>query len=212
MGGSGLPPEYGNAGEGALLDVLKADATNSGRNPAVVGLWSVIMRLERRGNAMQKEIVPALIGAIATLCATAIPLGVNAFMNRRAQHLSVRRDALLGRWEGQGCDYYVEDPTKLKVPFNAVMTFTSVEHTVKANAVLSEVESLEPDKLCLFGMFYNDDYLQLSYYNENFTRKQLGVVVLGLTSDGSTIKGYYTGFSPRRETIVAGTIVLNRKA
>jgi hypothetical protein len=99
------------------------------------------------------------------------------------------------------------------MPFSVVMTYTAVGHTVKAHAVLTGPDSAQPtDKITLFGMFYNDDYLQLSYYNENLARKQLGVVVLGLTPDGATLKGYYTGFSARRASIVAGTIALNKKA
>jgi len=162
---------------------------------------------------MQKEILAAIVGATATLLATTIPLAVTAIANRRAKHLSARRNVLLGRWEGQGSDYYVEDSGQPQnLPFSAVMTYTAVGHTVKAHAVLTAPNSMQtPDKINLFGMFYNDDYLQLSYYNENFARKQLGVVVLGLTPDGATLKGYYTGFSPRRASIVAGTIALNKK-
>ncbi|MGC2744538.1 MAG: hypothetical protein WA672_15285 [Candidatus Angelobacter sp.] len=90
------------------------------------------------------------------------------------------------------------------------MTFDSVGPTVKAHATLSGGSEIN-DELSLFGMFYNDDYLQLSYYNTNLVRKQLGVVVVRLGPDGLTLSGYYTGFSPRRETIVAGTIQLLKK-
>jgi hypothetical protein len=109
---------------------------------------------------------------------------------------------------------YVEDSAQAQnMPFSVVMTYTAVGHTVKAHAALTFADSAHPtDKITLFGMFYNDDYLQLSYHNENLMRKQLGVVVLGLTPDGAALKGYYTGFSPRRATIVAGTISLNKKA
>jgi len=146
------------------------------------------------------------------LLAAAVPFALTAFADRRAKHLSARRSVLLGRWEGEGSDYYVEDSRKPKVTFRVVMTFTTVGHTVKGNAALHIPDLGEADdKLFLFGMFYNDDYLQLSYYNENLARKQLGVVVLGITPDGDALKGYYTGFSPRRETIVAGTIALAKK-
>ena len=161
---------------------------------------------------MPNEIAAAMIGAGATILAAGMPLSWTAFSNRRARHLSARRDALLGRWEGKGSDYYVEDSHKPQVTFTAVMTFTAVGHTVKADSVLRVPSPAEKDEICLFGMFYNDDYLQLSYYNKNLVRKQLGVVVLRLTPDGSTLRGYYTGFSPRRETIVAGTIVLEKRA
>ena len=100
----------------------------------------------------------------------------------------------------------MEDPTERRLTFDAVMTFSSVLRTVKANALLQGFGSAEEDSISLFGMFYNDDYLQLSYYNKNLARKQLGVVVLGLDARGTTLKGYYTGFSPRRNTIVSGTI------
>jgi hypothetical protein len=94
--------------------------------------------------------------------------------------------------------------------FSAVMTFDAVGPSVKARAILTYTDG-QADQISLFGMFYNDDYLQLSYYNKNLALKQLGVVVLRLHPDGSSLSGYYTGFSPRRETIVAGTIKLLKK-
>ena len=159
---------------------------------------------------MPPDIASALIGAGATLCATTIPLAVRSYSERRSRHLSARRDALLGRWEGTAEDYYVEDSRKPKMDFKAVMTFDGVGPTVKARATLTYADG-QVDEISLFGMFYNDDYLQLSYYNKDLARKQLGVVVLRLDPNGSTLRGYYTGFSPRRETIVAGTIQLLKK-
>jgi hypothetical protein len=160
---------------------------------------------------MANEIAAAMIGAGATLVATAVPLAWRAVANRRATHLSARRDTLLGLWEGKATDYYVEDSRKPLTTFDAVMTFKAVGHAVKADAVLRGVEQGERDEIGLSGMFYNEDYLQLFYHNKNLVRKQLGVVVLGLSPNGSTLRGFYTGFSPRRETIVAGTIVLEKK-
>lgn len=159
---------------------------------------------------MPPDIASALIGAGATICAAAIPLAVRSYNERRSKYLSPRRGALLGRWEGKGADYYIEDSRKAKLDFGTVMTFDSVGPTVKAHATLSGGSEIN-DELSLFGMFYNDDYLQLSYYNTNLVRKQLGVVVVRLGPDGLTLSGYYTGFSPRRETIVAGTIQLLKK-
>jgi hypothetical protein len=160
---------------------------------------------------MANEVAAAFVGAGATISAAAIPLIWNGIAKRRAVHLSKRRNALLGRWEGEGTDYYVEDPRRPLVKFVAAMTFTAVGHTVKASASI-RANATEEDELSLLGLFYNDDYLQLSYFNKNFARKQLGVVVLGLQSSGTELRGYYTGFSPRRETIVAGTIWAKRRA
>jgi len=167
-------------------------------------------KLTNFGEIMPNEIISALIGAGATLCATTIPLAVKSYSERRSKHLSARRHALLDRWEGTAEDYYVEDSQKTKMGFAAVITFDAVGPTVKAHAVLTYDDG-QADQISLVGMFYNDDYLQLSYYNKNLALKQLGVVVLRLDPDGSTLSGYYTGFSPRRQTIVAGTIKLLKK-
>jgi hypothetical protein len=155
----------------------------------------------------------AFVGAGGAILGATIPLVWNAVANRRSKYLSVRRSALLGKWKGEGKDYYVEDTSKGLAAFTAEMTFTSVGHIVKAEAMIADKPpSTKPlDELALFGMFYNDDYLQLSYHNKNLVRKQLGVVVLGLTPDGSVLRGYYSAFSPTRETIVAGTISLTKE-
>jgi hypothetical protein len=148
---------------------------------------------------MQKEIVAAIIGAGGGILAAVLPLTWTALAKRRGIHLSDRRGALLGRWEGQGTDNYVEDSRKPLFKFELIMDFQEAGRTIKADAVLS-------------GVFYNEDYLQLSYYNKNLARKQLGVAVLRLGPDGNTLSGYYSGFSPIRETIVAGSILMEKKA
>ena len=161
---------------------------------------------------MANEVVAAFIGAGATVAAAGIPIVWNTILTRQAQHLSARRAVLLGTWEGQARDYYVEDTTKPLSGFSARMTFTAVGRTVKAEALIQNIDIDDAsDDLTLFGMFYNNDYLQLSYYNKNLARKQLGVVVLGLAPDGKTLRGSYTGYSPRRETIIAGTISVSKK-
>jgi hypothetical protein len=160
---------------------------------------------------MSKEIGAAIVTACATIVAASIPIAWLAVQKYFTSPLSARRDALLGRWEGQGADYYVEDSREEPLTFSVVITFTAVGRRVKANAVVGDGDSANDDTLILLGTFYNDDYLQLSYYNKNFATKQLGVAVLGLSPNGLGLKGYYSGFSPRRRTIIAGTIVLQRK-
>src|SRR5689334_1785934 len=134
---------------------------------------------------MTKEIAVALVGAGATIVGAAIPVAWNTLANRRSQHDPdpALKDALLGTWEGEGNDYFVENSEKGLRNFAVVMSFTTAGRTVKAGAILQETGLQEKDEVCLFGMFYNDTYLQLSYYSKNSARKQLGVVVLGLGPD-----------------------------
>jgi hypothetical protein len=160
---------------------------------------------------MSSVITVALIGAAATLLAAALPPTLSALSNRRSRHLSARRDAFLGRWEGTGTDFYVEDSSKPKITFALTVTFTSVGRTVKADGVLQGAGSAVGDELSLSGTFYNDDYVQLSFYNKSLARKQLGVVVVGLSPDGLTQRGYYAGFSSERATIVAGEVSLKKQ-
>jgi hypothetical protein len=156
------------------------------------------------------NIIGSLIGAAGGIVAGALPFAMTAFSNRRARHLSARREAFLGRWEGTASDFYVEDASKPKASFMLTVTFTSVGRTVKADGVLQLLGSANGDELTLSGTFYNDDYVQLSFANKSFAKKQLGVVVVGLSPDGSCQRGYYTGFSPERATIVAGAVSLRR--
>lgn len=160
---------------------------------------------------MSHEIAVAMIGATTTIFAAALPPAFSALSNRRSRHLSARRDAFLGRWEGTGTDFYVEDSSKPKTTFTLTVTFTAVGRTVKADGVLRQASSSKGDDLSLSGTFYNDDYVQLSFYNKSLVKKQLGVVVVGLSPDGMIQRGYYTGFSPERSTIIAGAVSLERK-
>ena len=155
----------------------------------------------------------AMIGAAATIIGALIPVLYGAIKDWKGKHLSGRRTALSGRWEGKGKDFYVEG-SEVFLSFRLVMIFTSTGRNVNADAELSGTWNggETTDKLVARGEFYNDDYLQLSYWNVNLTKKHLGVIVLGLLPDGETLRGSYTGFSPRRNSIIAGTVELCRKA
>ena|SRR6266850_6653782 len=161
---------------------------------------------------MANDIPAALIGAMGGMAAAAVPFALKALANRRGRYLSPRGDSLLARWEGAGRDYYVEDESKTRLTFDAVMTFTSLSRLVKGEAVIRDPKAPnQEDHLVLSGTFFDDDYLQLSYYNKTFIKKQLGVLVLRLGPNGDVLRGYYTGFSPRRGTIVSGMVELKRK-
>ncbi len=162
--------------------------------------------------SMPSQLVTELFSGVgAAFVGAVVPLAWTALSNRRTQHLSARRDAFLGRWEGEGSDFYIEDSSKRKVRFTLTLTFTAVGRTVKANGVLQEADSSDPDELLFSGRFYNDDYVQLSYSNKTLARKQLGVVVAGLSPDGLTQTGYYAGFSSGRATVVAGEVCLKKR-
>ena len=160
---------------------------------------------------MAYELTTALIGGGAAIVGAALPLAWTAITEALANPKSSRRFALLGRWEGRGVDVYIEDPVKPKFEFDFVFTFTSVGNTVKASATVKGSAG-QLDQLSLVGKFYNEDYLQLSYSNENLTKKQLGVLVLRLGSGGTSLSGFFTGFSPRRETIIGGTFSAEKRA
>jgi hypothetical protein len=154
-----------------------------------------------------KEFVTAIAGAVATVLAAVIPPLWKAIQKRRVTHLSERRGKLLGRWEGHGGEYYVEDPRQKPSTFSVIMTFTSAEYNVNANAIL-RAPGAPDDEVRLKGVFYDDDYLQLSYRNSS--KKQMGVVVLGLNGQSDGLEGYYAGYSPSRATIVAGKLSLRK--
>ncbi|MGA2351742.1 MAG: hypothetical protein ABSF70_15010 [Terracidiphilus sp.] len=162
---------------------------------------------------MSSDFLIKLIEAVCVAAVTAaVPPAFTALSNRRTQHLSARRDAFLGRWEGEGSDFYIKDSSQPKTTFTLSLTFTSVGRTIKADGILQEAGAATPDQLSFSGTFYNDDYIQLSYANKSLARKQLGVVVAGLSPDGLTQTGYYAGFSSGRAAVVAGEITIKKKA
>lgn len=153
---------------------------------------------------MANEIISALIGAGATVLAAAIPKISEIF-----RPLPTRQRNLMGTWEGTAAESYVESgEPAMKV--TATLTFTKVSHSLKAEAILSDA-STEIQKMSVIGTFH-ENYLQLSYRDKSNTRRQLGVGILYLTAQGNILRGYYTGFSPLRETMVAGTVILQKKS
>jgi hypothetical protein len=160
---------------------------------------------------MSSAIAVAMIGAAGVILAAALPVVISAIIEYRSKYLSSRRKAFLGRWEGEGSDFYVEDPSKPRKRITLTITFTAVKRTVKAHGVLRGAGSTEGDELSLRGIFYNENYVQLSWHNKRPEKIQMGVVVVGLSPDGLIQRGYYAGFSPERATIVAGAVRLEKK-
>jgi hypothetical protein len=159
------------------------------------------------------EIEAALIGAGAALLAPGVPYALKRLGEIRPNPTRAR--ALLGRWKGTGADNYVENEGKGKLEFEMVVRFTKVGRRIVATAILEPAnDSVRGSQhLNFLGTFFEfeADYLQLSYAHAGAARKQMGVVMLRLSADGTKLTGNYAGFSPSRETIVAGRLTLHKE-
>ena len=119
-----------------------------------------------------------------------------------------RRKQLAGNWTGTGGDIYVANGARV-LTFTLSMTLKVRSTSVEGSAQLSAASG-DREKLTLSGGFYNDRFLRLNYHNEK--KDQLGVIFLEFGANSDVLKGSYSGFSPRRSTIVCGTVELVRPA
>lgn len=119
-----------------------------------------------------------------------------------------RRKQIKGKWIGTGTDIHTSDGSQ-PMPFECELTFYIGWRRVKAKAKLKNTASPEiEDTLEFEGAFYDNYFLRLNYQSEQ--KIQLGAVIFELSKGGNTLSGTYAGFSPRRSTIVTGTLELKR--
>jgi hypothetical protein len=119
-----------------------------------------------------------------------------------------KRKELKGKWAGGGTDLYVADPQKAKLAFTVTMKLKVRWTDIRGSATLATADGSVKEELKLRGAFYGDRFLRLNYTNQK--KDQLGVIFLEFGSDNDKLDGTYTGFSPIRSTIVAGTVKLTR--
>lgn len=118
-----------------------------------------------------------------------------------------KRGQLKGAWKGHGNDVYVANG-KSAMAFDIELRIRVRSRYIAAKATLVGDDGKSSEKLELSGGFYDDRFLRLTYYNEG--KQQQGVLFLELGPGCDYLAGTYTGYSPRRETIVAGTVRLTR--
>ena len=119
-----------------------------------------------------------------------------------------KRKELKGKWSGGGTDLYVADSKKAMLTFIVAMKLEVRWTDIRGSATLASADGSVKEELKLRGAFYADRFLRLNYTNQK--KDQLGVIFRELGSDSDKLDGTYTGFSPIRSTIVAGTVNLTR--
>jgi hypothetical protein len=119
-----------------------------------------------------------------------------------------KRKELKGKWTGNGTDVYVADPKKPTMAFTLSMKLKVRWTDIKGSATVASVDGSVKEELKVRGAFHGDRFLRLNYTNKK--KDQLGVLFLEFGSDNDKLDGTYTGFSPIRSTIVAGTLNLTR--
>src|SRR5207244_7632775 len=93
------------------------------------------------------------------------------------------------------------------LPFSIELKIRVRSRRVIADAQLTSASG-DSEKLALEGAFYRDRFLRMTYSND--AKTQLGVLFLELDDNNEDLKGSYSGYSPRRSTIVAGTIKVDK--
>src|SRR4051812_8712556 len=148
-------------------------------------------------------------------------LGIEAFERQAYDHLTQvlrtfkahqqDRASIAGVWEGGGTDVYTEDGSP-KLDMNITVDIKPGSDPVIGTAELSSLSN-PPTKaeLVLTGNYYNDEYIQFLYQNRDRTLRQLGVAVVQLSPLGNRLRAHYAGFSPLRNTFVAGKLIVERR-
>jgi hypothetical protein len=126
---------------------------------------------------------------------------------------SARHEALIGSWHGQGGDTWVENNAPL-FSFEVTAEFRVDGSDVFGDFTIRVLESThdEPVQLDLRGKFYDDSIIQTSYEATALGRKQAGVALLKLSGDTKKIYVRYSAFSPIRDCLIMGGILLEKNA
>jgi hypothetical protein len=147
----------------------------------------------------------AVIGCVGTIIGAAIPVASTLYQKRLSLHASPRSADLSGTWVGKAIDEFVETGAPAQV-FELRLQLEVTGRNVKGSLTMISQGVPNPD-LSLSGGFSTDDILQLSYRSKAKSRKQLGVVILRLSDDGTQLNGHFVGYSPVMGCIITGKVI-----
>ena len=161
---------------------------------------------------MPNEIAAAVITGVCGIIAGAAQSVIKGVRDNRMRYDSKRARAIAGTWFGSGYDTYVE-LNKAPLEFELTMVFRVSGKKVRGKSELS-IKGAHEGKIALDceGGFLTDDYMQLVYRSQDWSRKQMGVIVFRLNGTGDVLTGHYAGLSPMREVFVSGAVTLKRSA
>ena len=162
---------------------------------------------------MNEIYLGAIIGAVGSIAAAMLPVLYREYRNRHMFYSAPRgrRNALQGVWIGEGKDTYVESEEEGMAVSGRLQLEVLRRGKVKGTAELWSPRYASRDpKIKVWGGFYDNNYIQLSYRSTDPARVQLGVIVFKLAADGQRLSGHYAAFSPIRECFVAGELALTK--
>lgn len=142
-----------------------------------------------------------VIGVLAIIVWEVLRLFADVIRTPRGRPRQLR-----GSWSGSGTDVYVANGDAT-IQFRITLDIHLRLSNITAKAILF-LDGQEVERLRLSGGFYENRFLRLSYYNRDKT--QQGTLFLEFSSNNDTLSGTFAGFSPRRETLVAGRVALER--
>lgn len=158
---------------------------------------------------MDSTILASIIGGITTLISPFITLFIkNIFDNRIFKVInSNRKDILKGHWKGK----IIQTPeiNNNFFEFKLTIHFTPHRKKIYGQAKLETLDSMHD--LNLSGGFQTNDMIILSYNNPSNKLIQFGTALFTLKSDGTHIEGKFVGYGPSTQTIVNGTVLLEKE-
>jgi hypothetical protein len=162
---------------------------------------------------MRETLANIVLAALGAGAAIVVKTVTEWYLNREFYHrVNIRRrKAFIGTWFGNGDDFYVQNG-EASSPLVITLRLKSKWRRVRGQVeIVSKKKPHVNTLLECDGAFYNDDVAQLTYRSKDRSRKQMGVAVVNLSSDSNSLLVHYAGFSPTRNTFVAGKMNLKRE-
>jgi hypothetical protein len=204
-----IPPASGKCSHGPVGDSV-ADCEDCAAN--MRALLSDIRRKLREYYALCEPVKnPVIIEMKTGVVRATYRLREDVDQSAIPQTTSDRHKALIGSWHGKGADTWAENNLPL-FSFEVTAQFRVDGLKVRGDFTIKGLESPTHElvSLALQGKFYDDSIIQTSYEALASGRKQAGVALLRLSGDATTLYVCYSSFSPIRDRLVTGSLVLGK--
>ncbi len=150
----------------------------------------------------------AILGWAATLISPVITIYVQKYLTEKNRYKSIepdKRNAVDGLWEGN----FTQTLHGKEISPELVMDI-NVAHTGAITGTAKFTHNEKLVRVKIKGGFHNENFLKMNYWNPKKHITQFGAFIFEIDYFKSQIKGYFVGYGPEGQMVIAGPAELKK--
>ncbi len=159
---------------------------------------------------MDKGILIAIIGAIATLLTTILSICIKKYLNNKTKQRPItQNEKIRGKWVGTTRQKFHDRDAEFKISF----IFKSENNKLKGECVvdLRETKIINLETFVIHGGLSDNRFLKIEYNNDDPNMTQFGYFLLELSPSGKNLNGCFVGYGPESKEVICGNVALEKE-